>query len=166
MTVYFYSDPHFSHKNLANNVRGYADINEHDEFLIEQFNSIVKSKHDLVYFGGDITLEKKDGYSLLDRLNGRKVVIMGNHDLHKHCRSLLEHVENVCGVLEYKGFVVTHIPIHESQIDRFRGNIHGHLHNFSIDHPKYFNMSCEVIDYKPKTVEELIELNKIKFNLK
>ncbi len=165
MGVFFYSDPHFGHKNLANNIRGFSDIDEHDEFLIKQFNSIVKSKHDLTYILGDITLEKHQNYYLLDRLNGRKVVVGGNHDSHKHCHKLLEHVEAVAGCIEYKGFVLTHIPIHESQIDRFRGNIAGHIHNQRINHPKYYNVSCEAIDYKPKTIEELIEINKKIFNL-
>ena len=89
---------------------------------------------------------------------GRIVVVGGNHDEYKHCKHLLEHVEAIGGCVEYKGFVLTHIPIHESQIDRFRGNIHGHLHTFTIDHPKYFNASCEQIEYKPKTIEELMEI--------
>lgn len=47
--------------------------------------------------------------------------------------------------------------MHQSEIfDKHRGNIHGHSHKERIANPKYINVSCELLDYKPRTIEELL----------
>lgn len=152
----FISDLHLGHKSMAQGIRGFQDEFYHDEFLIDTWNSVVKSPKNLVFIGGDITMEKGN-YDILDRLIGRKVVIGGNHDLKQHTRLLLEHVESVVGCLDYKGYIVTHVPIHELELAFCRGNIHGHTHTRMIDNDRYFNVCAEVLNYKPHTLEELIE---------
>jgi calcineurin-like phosphoesterase family protein len=54
------------------------------------------------------------------------------------------------------GYIFTHCPIHESEVTRFHRNIHGHVHENSLDDYRYINVSCEVVDYTPKLIEELI----------
>jgi calcineurin-like phosphoesterase family protein len=65
-------------------------------------------------------------------------------------------------MIDYKKeFILTHCPIHPSQLEyRYKYNIHGHVHENSINDPRYINVSAEVIDYTPKTLEELLQLNK------
>ena len=108
-TVYAFSDPHLGHKGMAE-YRGFSSVEEHDDHLIAQWNSVVKSKRDLVYILGDITLENSRYYHLLDRLMGRKIVVLGNHDKPKDVAELLKYVESVAGVIEYKGYLLSHIP--------------------------------------------------------
>lgn len=72
--VRFISDLHFQHKNMSTH-RGFQDEFEWDEYLIKQWNSVVKSPKDLTYILGDITMEKSQGYFQLDRLMGRKIVV-------------------------------------------------------------------------------------------
>lgn len=151
---HFISDLHLGHTNMALK-RGFSSVEEHDEFIVKTWNSVIKSPKTLVYIGGDITMERAN-YEVLNRMVGRKVVIGGNHDLKQHISEMLRYVEAVVGCLEYKGFVITHIPIHESEIERFRGNIHGHNHDQCIDHPKYLNIAAEQLQYKPHSLEELI----------
>ena len=153
--VRFYSDPHFSHKSMAQH-RKFQDEYYHDEYIIDQWNRTVKSKKDLTYILGDITMENSFWYHQLDRLNGRKIVVLGNHDIPKDTPELLKYVEKVAGAIDYKGFLLTHVPIHESELQFCRGNIHGHTHERLIDNPKYFNVSAEAIDYRPKTIDELL----------
>lgn len=153
--VRFYSDPHFSHKSMAQH-RKFQDEYYHDEYIIDQWNRTVKSKKDLTYILGDITMENSFWYYQLDRLNGRKIVVLGNHDMPKDTPELLKYVEKVAGAIDYKGFLLTHVPIHESELQFCRGNIHGHTHERLIDNPKYFNVSAEAIDYRPKTIDELL----------
>ena len=53
------SDLHFGHKNILEyDKRPFSSIEEHDESLIENWNSLVRPQ-DLVYCLGDITLGKK-----------------------------------------------------------------------------------------------------------
>jgi calcineurin-like phosphoesterase family protein len=128
--------------------------------LRRHWNEAVHPK-DLVLILGDITLETPVFYEMLDHLNGRKKVVMGNHDSPKHCRKLLEHVEQVCGSIEYKrGVILTHIPIHESQMGRFWLNIHGHVHSESLDDNRYVNVSAEAVDYTPVDIHQLIKRSK------
>ena len=67
-------------------------------------------------------------------------------------------------MIDYKKeYILTHCPIHSSQLDyRYSYNIHGHVHSNSIDDARYINVSAEVIDYTPKTLEQLLEINKNK----
>ena len=161
--VRFIADLHLSHANMATR-RGFATVEEHDEHIIEQWNSVV-SKRDVTYILGDVTMEKKSPYILLDRLNGVKHVVLGNHDRRQDVPHLLQHVESVGGMIQYKGIMLTHCPIHPMELDyRFNKNIHGHIHEKVVmkmldgweeTDDRYICVSCERVDYKPKSLEEL-----------
>jgi len=153
--VYFLSDLHHAHENLAK-ANGFNSSMERDLLIKTNWNNIV-TKKDLVIIPGDITHEKNN-YSFLEELNGQKTVILGNHDLPQHTSELMKYVNKVAGFLEYKGFAITHCPIHESEIHRFRGNIHGHLHDNVIDHPKYFNVCCERTNYTPISFTNILKI--------
>lgn len=162
---------HLGHEWMAR-YRNFSDSHEHDEWLIKKWNSVIK-KRDLTYILGDVTMEKKDFYYKLDLLNGRKIVVLGNHDLPKHVGSLLNYVESVAGMIDYKGFCLTHAPIHPNEVVFYRGNIHAHIHHENKledlvvkerynDNDikvntinKYFNVDAYLQDFIPKTIEEL-----------
>ena len=171
-TVRFIGCLHLGHKWMAIR-RGFENEFQHDEHLIDTWNKVV-TKRDLTYILGDVTMEKDDYYFQLDRLNGRKIVVLGNHDLPKHTRKLLDYVESVAGMIDYKGFCLTHCPIHPNELSRYKGNIHAHIHeNLLIEvmaesswkdegsqlvptlH-KYYHVDAKLIDFKPKTIEELL----------
>lgn len=154
MNVFFISDLHLGHKWMAQH-RGFQDEFYQDEHIIEQWNKVV-GKRDIVYILGDITMNTSKHYHQLDLLKGKKRVVLGNHDNIKDVNELLKYVEYVGGAVEYKGCMLTHIPIHDSEIDMCRRNIHGHIHENTINHPKYINVSAEVINYTPKRLDELI----------
>jgi len=146
--------------------RGFVNCYDMNNHIVTEWNKIVK-KRDVTWILGDITMEKNN-YEILNELNGIKKVILGNHDEPQHVPSLLKYVNFVCAYYKKDGILFSHIPIHESEIGRFRYNIHGHTHNnhilvhpsISIElgekHPKYINVCAEVINYKPKRIDELI----------
>ena len=136
--------------------RGFQDEFYHDEYIVEEWNKVV-GKRDLVYILGDITMESVASYPILDRLNGRKKVILGNHDMAKDIPELLTYVETVSGPTKYKGWILTHIPIAIEELHFWRGNIYGHVHeNTHVpSNDKRINVSAEMIGYKPKTLDEL-----------
>lgn len=167
---------HFGHTAVAR-WRGFNDEFEHDEYLIQQYNSVVDKK-DLVYILGDITMENPEYYYQLDRLHGRKIVVLGNHDKPQHVKQLLEYVETVAGMIDYKGFALTHCPIHPNEIHFYKGNIHAHIHHRnklddmfisnSYKDPqavqistagKYYNVDAYMVGFKPKTIEQLINMS-------
>ena len=161
--VRFIADLHLGHENMAKR-RGFFTVEEHDEHIIAQWNSVV-DKRDVTYILGDVTMEKKSPYALLDRLNGLKHVVLGNHDRRQDVPHLLQHVESVGAMIQYKGVILTHCPIHPMELEyRFNKNIHGHIHDkqvllldsgFEDPDPRYICVSCERVDYKPKSLEEL-----------
>ena len=168
---------HLGHKNLAT-WRGFKDEDEHDEHLIKQWNSVV-NKRDLTYILGDVTMESTKAYYKLDLLNGRKVVVLGNHDRWQHVPELLKYVDGVAGAVDYKGYMLTHVPIHIDEIHFYRANLHAHIHheNKLEDHisltsykdqdsiyksteGKYWNCDAGLLDFKPRTLDELREMYK------
>lgn len=166
--IRFISDLHFGHKNLAQTLRGFQDESEHDEYIISQWNKEVLSPKDITYILGDITMEKPDFYYQLNRLRGIKHVVSGNHDLKQHSKELMKYVDSISGMIDYKGFILTHCPVHPYIVKEKRGNIHGHIHgkdilieNNEID-SRYLNVSAEKINYTPITIENLL----IKYNRK
>jgi calcineurin-like phosphoesterase family protein len=161
--VFFIADLHLGHTNMALH-RGFSTVEEHDEHIVTKWNSVVH-KRDVTYILGDVTMEKAE-YDILNRLNGRKYVVLGNHDKLGHTRKLLEYVASVAGMMKYKGVMLTHCPIHPMELDyRFNINIHGHIHEKQvlkyipiygeIPDERYICVSCERVDYTPKTLEEL-----------
>lgn len=153
--VRFISDPHFMHRNMAIK-RGFKNETDQDIHIVNKWNSVV-NKRDVTYILGDITMEK-DEYWILDLLNGIKKVILGNHDKRQHVPSLLKYVNSVAGMEKYKqGILLTHCPIHTCEMDRFSYNIHGHVHENTLEDKRYINVSAEVIDYTPKLIKELIK---------
>lgn len=79
--VYFTSDLHFSHqRDFLYVPRGFDSIEEHNETIVKNWNSVVRPQ-DYVYILGDIMLNDDDtGIKLINRLNGAKYLIRGNHD--------------------------------------------------------------------------------------
>lgn len=161
--VYFTSDLHFGHELLTRALRNMS-AKESDELIIDNWNSIV-TKRDVVYILGDITMEKRSNLCMLDKLVGSKVVVGGNHDVKRCCVTLKDMGIPVMGVLKYKGFLCTHIPIHPIFLKECRGNIHGHIHVPSAENDydmtlpqgseRYYNVNVEFHDYKPVSFEEI-----------
>jgi len=158
--VRFIADLHLGHENMAIK-RGFESAEIQDEFIVKQWNAII-NKRDTTYILGDITMETKKHYPTLDRLNGRKIVVLGNHDMPKDTAELMKYVEKVAGMIKYKGMFLTHCPIHTMELDhRISRNIHGHIHENQVmkdkntPDPRYHCVSCERVDYIPRTLLEL-----------
>lgn len=160
--VRFISDYHFGHENMAK-WRGFDNAFEMDEHIIKMHNLVV-GKRDLTYILGDITMEKSKWYFYLDQMAGRKKVILGNHDRLQDVPELLKYVDGVAGMVNYnKNTFLTHCPVHPNEFEyRMWYNIHGHVHGKTLDDPRYINVSCEAVNYTPKTMKELFDDREIK----
>lgn len=148
MNKYFISDPHFGHTNILKLERSrFSTIEEHDAYIIERINKTV-SLTDTLYILGDIgSLDKAR------LLNGRKILIMGNHD--KRNKAEFESVfAEVYDTPLYvsKRIVLSHEPI---LVNSSILNAHGHLHGSCLDSDNHFNLSAALIDYTPVEYSEL-----------
>lgn len=164
---FFISDTHFGHKNIitfkdkeGNLVRLFSSIEEHDELMVQNWNKVVRPV-DRVYHMGDCVINRRC-LPILSRLNGRKKLIMGNHDIF-HTKEYLKYFDEVIAYRIYPnlGIIFSHVPIHPHQLnERFKFNCHGHLHQNKIDDKRYINLCVEHINYTPIELEEIIKLTK------
>ena len=130
------SDTHFGHTNSwekfklpdGSPLRPFTSTEEMDETMIERWNAKVKPG-DTVYHLGDVVINQKSLH-LVSRLNGRKILIRGNHDIFKDKQYAEVGFEQIHGVRVFVDkFILSHIPLHPDCVtDRFKVNVHGHLH--------------------------------------
>src|SRR5690606_12132818 len=112
----------------------------------------------------------------LDLLNGRKKVVLGNHDNPRDVPELLKYVEYVAGMINYKLCILTHAPIHPNEVSFCRLNIHAHIHHINkledcfVRHRyndsgdevfptlnKYYNVDAKLLDFKPITLDQMLK---------
>lgn len=164
--VFLYSDPHFGHQGVCKflredgtKLRPWATSEEMDECLVKAYNNRVKS-NDKVYFLGDVAINRK-ALPILERLNGDKILIKGNHDIFK----LTDYTKYFRDIRSYhvlNGMILSHIPIHEDSIGRFGTNIHGHLHYHRVKKDdkidvRYHCVCVEHTDYAPILFEDVVK---------
>lgn len=85
-TTWFTADTHFGHRGILRmGGRPWDDIARHDDDLVHAWNSRVRPGHD-VFFLGDFAMNSSAERcrEIFDRLNGRKHLIIGNHDGDRH----------------------------------------------------------------------------------
>jgi calcineurin-like phosphoesterase family protein len=154
--VWVYSDPHFNHQNIIRYCdRPFKDAYEMNEVLIARYNDRVKG-NDKVYFLGDVYFGgKNDAEKILARLNGKKRLILGNHDnledgvLKKYFQRIY-----LWRVFRDEKMIFSHIPLHPNQLGESI-NVHGHIHEKLMNDPKYVNACVEHSDYAPIPFEEI-----------
>lgn len=168
--IFFISDTHFGHANAltfkrkdGSPLRSFSCVEEMDEHMVTCWNSVVKP-NDRIYHCGDVVINK-NFLHILDRLNGKKVLIMGNHDIFGH-QAYLQHFEDIRAykVMPKQGIIASHIPVHTDSLYRFPTNIHGHLHAdrvpdasnpHKIDN-RYVNVCVESVNYTPVHLDEIL----------
>ena len=143
-TTWIYSDPHFYHDNICRftnydgtKVRPWDDAGQMTEDLIKWYNEMVDDR-DRVYILGDVAFSAAKLRETVGRLKGRKVLIPGNHEPTK-MRQYFDVFDDVRGYVVKKGFIMSHIPIHEQSLARWKLNIHGHLHNNQVENKGFMD---------------------------
>jgi calcineurin-like phosphoesterase family protein len=153
-STFLVSDTHFGHEKICTfyradgtPLRPWDNYQEMEDALVENWNSVVK-EGDRVYHLGDVALTKS-GLKVLGKLNGRKVLIRGNHDIYS-LKDYTKYFEDIRGCFIRDLLAFTHVPVHpESFRGKWIGNIHGHLHYIKHDDPRYYNVCVECTDYTP-----------------
>lgn len=157
--TFFIGDTHFGHRNIiafdgVREFRPFASIEEHDAELVRRWNSVVRPNSP-VWVLGDFCFGKRN-IEIAAQLNGKKRLVMGNHDMYASA-DYLRHFDRLAGVVELKGGVLSHVPVHPSQLERWAFNIHGHLHIGTVDDPRYFCASAEQINLTPVSLDVILE---------
>jgi calcineurin-like phosphoesterase family protein len=127
---YICSDLHLGHKNICKYRDEFISDESHDLFIKKGLEE-VDGKKSMIFFLGDIALDY-ESLEFISKLKARKVLICGNHDLDRQVNKMSDLVEvydDVYGLYKYKGFWLSHAPIHPCEL-RGKKNIHGHTHRY------------------------------------
>lgn len=161
-------DPHFGWKNYAMANRPFSSVKEMDDAMIYNWNSVVIPS-DLVIVGGDFC-SNKHPEDYFNRLNGKKMLLMGNHDYKETLRLPWEKTVNRLELppKHYgRRIVLDHYPLHcwngsnpgPSNPTPPSYHIHGHVHDKPI--PYIWNRICasvELIHYTPIELQGLVHM--------
>ena len=162
MNRFLISDTHFGHTNTwqkftledGSPLRPFTSTEEMDEAMVDNWNRVVRPK-DTVYHLGDVVIARRN-LETVKRLNGRKILIRGNHDIFKDKDYYEAGFEQIHGVRVFVDqFILSHIPLHPDCVgERFKRNVHGHLHGnrIMIDNPLYSRV-VDPATYQPQFME-------------
>lgn len=179
-TIWFTADLHHGHpkiidihnRPITGDDKKIKDLN-HTEWLVKEvINKFVKKGHTL-YIIGDISLAKKnEAEKFVDKLNGNKFLIMGNHD--KNLKNSTRFTQiTIRKDFTYSKFglnihiVLDHFPMFSWNRKIYNswhlyGHVHGRLKNFGnsfdvgIDNPELHEITGGI--YRPLNLYEIIEI--------
>ena len=163
---YVISDLHLMDRGVIKFERTeFNTIEEHDAYLVKMWNSTIVNKDDTIYFLGDLHdngRSRKDIECLkniVGKLRGHKIMIKGNHDVYKDQDYLDMGFEKVItGPYYYKPYLIlSHEPCREAFRNPYVWNVHGHLHNATLELDNYKCVSTKHIDYKPMKLTKFAE---------
>lgn len=161
-TVWMTSDWHLGHRNILKYRSDFKDRQVLEDLLVSKHKERV-GKRDTTYFHGDMCFDHAS-LGRIKELSGTKLLILGNHDDHLSVREYLEVFDDVIGPIKYKGFWLSHQPLHPQEL-YFKVNIHGHTHNQNVldrkgnqDH-RYVNVSVDVTDWAPVKFQDIKEIS-------
>lgn len=182
MMKLYIADCHFGHRNaLAFDNRPFKTIEEMEEVMVANWNKRVKNCDDIYILGDFCWGKKKEWLELLPKLNGRKHLILGNHDLKDYSAVdgyfvSIKDYDVVYDNLMDKNVVLSHYPIptYKKNYSKDYVHLYGHVHN-SIEtnitarvmrelseyweKPKYaFNIGVMMpwMNYTPRNLEEIM----------
>lgn len=171
--IYFTSDLHFNHANIIKLCnRPFNSVEEMNEAIIYNWNNTVGIK-DTVYILGDICMNKdpEEVRKFIDRLNGSKILIKGNHDyfVKKYFAGEYDFFLDIKPYEELnynkERFILMHYPILDWN-HQYHGSymLHGHMHNKSIynyqnklNSTRRYDVGVDANNFTPVSIDKIIK---------
>lgn len=157
--VFFTSDTHFFHRGIIDACRRpFRDVEHMNSALLENWNRVVPN-HGLVFHLGDVSFGKTvDTFALIGQLNGRIILIEGNHDK-KLPVSIRGRFEAVCPFLEIdieegggtcQRISLMHYAMRVWNRHHYGAwHLHGHSHGSLAPIGKAIDVGVDAQDYRP-----------------
>lgn len=180
--IFVSSDYHFNHdREFIWKARGFNSVDEMNETIIANHNSVITNEDD-VYLLGDICLGggvpgiTAKNQALIERLNGRIHIILGNHDtparqeMYKMCKNVVD--VKYADMIHYRGyhFYLSHFPTITSNLEKETLKqcticLFGHTHqtnNFFMDMPFMYHVGVDSHGCVPVLLDDAIDDMKAK----
>lgn len=150
-TTFVIADLHFGDERTCRG-RPFQYPHEMETRTVRRWNETVQPD-DVVYVLGDIG--RRSRYEKIGQLNGVKHLVAGNSD-DINAIAIAGLFATISVARWLPGFLLTHLPVHPSQLRGKSINVHGHLHSARIDDPRYSCVSVEQTDYSPVPLHSLL----------
>jgi len=170
--VFFTSDTHFNHTNIIRFCdRPFRTTEEMNETLIRNWNSVV-DPDDIVFHLGDFCLGGSAEWTkVLDRLNGKIYLIIGNHDLKNMKQGFIGRFEHVAMEMRIEigkqKIYLNHYPFlcfegGYKDVWQLFGHVHTRKNNTGIDagrlqylYPTQYDVGVDNNDFTPVSFEQV-----------
>lgn len=171
--IWFTSDLHLLHPKIVNICNRPTTIEDHDQWLIDHINSVV-NKRDELYILGDISMANREKTEkLLDKINGKKFLIEGNHDNSIKSSTRFQHTTQIhdfnFNSPSYSNIhlVLCHYPMQSwNRKVHGSGHLYGHVHGRLPGVGLSFDVGVDANGYFPLNLEQVYDkLTKISLNL-
>lgn len=162
--VYVISDHHFFHSNIIKySNREFNNIIEMNEYMIKKHNETI-TNNDIVIFLGDFCFKNSEAKNILEKLNGHKFLVVGNHDNNYIIKKYkyLGFEDLFLYPVKFQDYCLSHYPLNGETPEEIiynilkkefnegnYNNLYGHVHKDKTVYPNSINVSCEVLDYIP-----------------
>ena len=152
MSIFFIADTHFSEENIMRyENRPFTNVENMNEELISSWNKLV-GKEDEIYVLGDFGASGKEK-EILNRLNGIKYLVKGNHDTQSNEYYRQAGFKEVydCPIIVEGFWILSHEPLYINENMPY-ANLFGHVHNSPLfkDYSKqHVCVSVERLNYSP-----------------
>ena len=160
--IFFIGDTHFGHKEVIGfERRPFKDVEEMDNEMIRRWNRVV-SEEDTVFLIGDFSFyDFEKTREICNSLAGKKILIIGNHDLETEAYYRECGFESVYAypIMIEEFWMISHKPLYLNKNMPY-ANIYGHVHGNEIyvDSSKHSFCACaERINYTPISWEKIKE---------
>lgn len=163
---FFISDTHFFHHNIIGFAgRPFKSAAEMNEYMVDRWNRVVRPG-DEVYHLGDVAFKTHEKYDelndLMNRLNGTKYLALGNHDRLSGSAKfkLWNYFQeiNYWYVFKKEGFFASHVPLPKVNFRETKYQVHGHIHQLTLDDPNYINVCVEHTKYIPVPIDDILDI--------
>lgn len=156
---YFTSDHHFGDPRLNLFPRFFENAEEMGEFMIDEWNKVVGPTDD-VYYLGDFAYTK-EALQNVHKLNGRKHLIVGNHDEKfgvKTLKPFFESVQDIMDMTIQDGDkkLDIHLVHYPSKGVSNKFNLVGHIHGTWRIQKNMINVGVDAWHFKPLTEKEIL----------
>ena len=171
--IYFTSDTHFSHSKIIGFCnRPFEDVEQMNETMIERWNNVV-GENDIVFHLGDFCLGGSTEWNrILDRLNGKIYLVLGNHDsknLRPSVESRFAGIEwGMCIKVEDYTIYLNHYPFlcfdggYQENVWQLFGHVHTRVDSTGLDaerlqhlYPTQLDVGVDNNDFTPLSFAEV-----------